>query len=467
MQTSLLKRIIEPKQQLPAARQRFSNRDLARLVLPIVAEQFLALLVGIADTLMVSYAGEHYAGDAAVSGVSLVNQLNNVFIFVFTALATGGAVIASQYVGRKDRENGVEAASQLLMITTVISAAVSAVVLLFGSQIFRLLFGAVEADVYRSGMTYLQISAYSFTALAVYNACAGLYRSMGKTKELMYVSFAMNGINVAGNAIGVFVLHAGVAGVAYPSLISRVFAAAVMLVLTVQKKNPLYLSAQKVFAWKGQMVGRILHVAVPNGVENGLFQLAKVALSSIAAMFGTVQIAANGVAQSFWSMAALFCLAMGPAFITVVGQYMGAKDAEGAEYYMKKLLRITYLGGAIWNVFFLLISPLLLMLYDLSAETVRLVMILMVLHNVFNALFCPVSFSLSSGLRAAGDVKFNLYSSIFSSVICRVALSCLFGLTFHLGVIGITLAMACDWGIKAIMVWARYKRGKWKRFKVI
>lgn len=467
METSFISRLIEPKQTISKERQRFSNRDLMRLVLPIVAEQFLALLVGIADTLMVSYAGTGEAGDAVVSGVSLVNQLNNVFILVFSALAAGGAVIASQYVGSGEKEKGIDAASQLLMVTTVISVVLTAVVLLFGSGIFTLLFGEVEQAVYDAGMTYMRISAYSFVGLAIYNACAGLYRSMGKTKELMYVSFVMNGINVVGNAIGVFGLRAGVAGVAYPSLISRVTAAVIMLVLTSNKKNELYLRLRSIFTWQWEMIRRVFHIAIPNSVENGLFQLAKVALSSIVAGFGTVQIAANGTAQSFWSMAALFCLAMGPAFITVIGQYMGAKDAEGAKYYMKKLLRITYLGGVVWNVFFFLISPLLLQLYDLSAETVRLIILLELIHNVFNALFCPLSFSLASGLRAAGDVKFNLYSSIFSSVVCRVALSVVFGIWMNMGVVGITLAMACDWGIKAVLVVMRYRSGKWEKFQII
>ena len=290
---------------------------------------------------------------------------------------------------------------------------------------------------------------------------------MGKTKELMYVSLIMNGINVIGNAIGVFILHAGVAGVAYPSLISRTFVALVMLVFMSNKKNVLYLRMQNVMTWNGEMLGRIFHVAIPNSIENSLFQMTKVAFSSIVAMFGTVQIAANGVAQSFWSMAALFCLAMGPAFITVVGQYMGANDVEGAEYYMKKLLRLTWLGGFLWNIVFFAVSPLLLMLYDLSAETVRLILILAFLHNLFNALLCPVSYSLVCGLRAAGDIKFTLYSSIFSSVICRVALSVMFGIWLNLGVIGVTLAMVCDWLVRAVMVAFRYRSGKWKQFKVI
>jgi Na+-driven multidrug efflux pump len=196
--------LIEPRQQIPEERKKFSNADLKTLIVPIIIEQFLALMVGIADTMMISYAGE-----AAVSGVSLVNQLNNVFIMVFTALASGGAVVASQYIGSKDRKNGVLAASQLVMITGLISILMTVVVLLFGRQMFDLLFGNVETDVLEAGLTYLRISAYSFPFLAVYNGCAGLFRSMGKTKELMNVSIVMNIINVVGNAIGIFVLRAG------------------------------------------------------------------------------------------------------------------------------------------------------------------------------------------------------------------------------------------------------------------
>lgn len=459
---TLLKRIIEPKQQIPDDRKRFSNTALKDLIFPIIVEQFLALLVGIADTLMVSHVGE-----AAVSSVSLVNQLNNVFIMVFTALASGGAIVASQYIGSKDKENGTLAASQLVMITGLISLLMTGVLLVFGYQIFGVLFGRVEADVLESGLTYLRISAYSFPFLAVYNACAGLFRSMGKTKVLMKVSILMNAINVTGNAIGVFVLRAGVAGVAYPSLISRIFAAVVMLFLAVNRNNLIRVRAGQIFVWEPRMIVRIFHIAIPNSVENGLFQIAKVALSSIVATFGTVQIAANGVAQSFWSMSALFCIAMGPAFITVIGQYMGAGDMEGAEYYMKKILRLTYLGGALWNLVFFLLTPVILRLYSLSSEAVRLVMILVLLHNVFNALLCPMGFSVSNGMRAAGDVKFTMYASIFATVVCRTAFSVLFGVKLNLGVIGITLAMICDWAIKAFLILLRWHSGKWKNYKVI
>lgn len=460
--TILFNKMIEPKKKIPVSKQRFSNRALIALIIPIIIEQFLALLVGLADTLMVSYAGE-----AAVSGVSLVNQLNNVFIMIFTALASGGAIIASQYIGSEDRPNGNLAASQLVMLILVISMILTVGLFTFGSNIFQLIFGKVDKSVYNAGMTYLYISAMSFPFLALYNGCAGLYRSMGKTKAIMNISIVMNIINVVGNYIGVFILHAGVAGVAYPSLVSRVLAAIIMVILASKKNQILYIELKKVVSWNGEMVKRIFRIAIPNSIENGLFQISKVALSSIVALFGTVQIAANGVAQSFWSMAALFATAMGPAFVTVIGQYMGAGNKEGADYYMIKLLKMTYFGSVIWNFIFFLFTPFLLQFYSLSEEGKHLVIILVLIHNVFNALFCPTAFSLSNGLRAAGDIRYTMFSAIFSTVIVRVIFSIILGLWMNMGVIGIALAMAIDWGVKAFLTLYRYLSKKWQNFQVI
>ena len=215
------------------------------------------------------------------------------------------------------------------------------------------------------------------------------------------------------------------------------------------------------------MVKRILSIAVPNGIENGLFQLTKVALSSITALFGTVQIAANGVAQSFWSVAALMGTALGLAFVTVIGQCMGAEDTEAAEYYMKKLLRITFLASILWNALILAATPLVLKGYALSDEAADLVVVLVIIHNIFNALFYPLSGALANGLRAAGDVRYTMYVSIFSTIGCRVVFSVLFGIFLDLGVIGIAFAMCLDWMIRAMFFWIRFWRGKWKEFRVI
>lgn len=440
----------------------FTNRDLRGMIVPLFLEQLLVMLVGIADTLVVSYAGE-----AAVSGVSLVNQFNTIFIYLFTALASGGAVIISQYIGKKAMDRAGEASSQLLMFSFLFSVILSGVILLGNERMLLLLFGKVEDTVMQSCITYLRISAYSYPALAVYNSGAAVYRSLGKTSITMYISIVANVINVIGNVIGVFVLKAGVSGVAWPSLISRTFSAVVITWLCFRKTNEVYYQKNWIIRWNNDLLKRILKVAVPNGVENGIFQLVKVALSSIVALFGTYQIAANGVAQSIWSLAALAGVSMGPVFITVVGQCMGSGDTESAELYFKKLTKFTLLISSVWNLIVFLMLPVFLRFYSLGEETKQLVVWLVFIHNIFNAVAFPFSGALSNGLRAAGDIKFTMYVSIASTIGGRLVLSYLFGIVFQMGVIGIAIAMVCDWIIRAILFFWRQKSGKWKYFQMI
>ena len=457
-----IEKIIEPKSQIENSRKFYTNTMLLAMILPLFGEQFFMMLVGIADTLMISYAGEE-----AVSGVSLDNMFITVFLFVFTALASGGAVIVSQYIGNKDYALGRNAAGKLVGIATCISLISMILVLIFNERILETLFGSVNAKVMEACVTYLRITAYSLPSIAIYNAGSAIFRSMGKTKPIMHISIISNVINVAGNAIGIFILHAGVAGVAWPSLIARSFSAIVIMVMCFNKKNIIYLKIKEIFSFDRIMINRILGIAVPSSFEGGVFQMAKVALGTITAMFGTSQIAANGIAQSFWSMAALVGMAMGPAFITVIGQAMGSGDHEVSEYYMMKLTRIAYVASLGWNGLLLLVIPFALILYDLSDETKGLVIILVVIHNVFNGLVFTLASPFANGLRAAGDVKYTVTVAIFSTIVVRVVLSIVLGLWLNLGVIGIAVAMVLDWSMRSILYVRRYRSDKWKRFVLI
>lgn len=424
----------------------FSNQKLKAMIVPLFLEQLLMALVGIADVFVVGFVGE-----AAVSGVSLVNSFNTIFLNLFVALASGGAAVISQYIGRQERSRAGEAATQLLTASVLFSIVISIVVLLTNASLMRLMFGRVEDDVMDACVTYLRISAYSYPALAIYNAGAALYRSFGKTSTTMYLSIAANVINVIGNCIGVLILRAGVAGVAWPSLISRAFSAAVITILCFSRKNPVRYIKEWLFRLDGELQKRILRIAVPNGVESGIFQLVKVALSSVVALFGTYQIAANGVAQSIWSMASLVSVAMGPVFITVIGQCMGAGAIEEAELYFKKLMKITLVFAIIWNVLIFAATPVLLSFYALTEETKRLTILLVLIHNIFSAIAFPFADPLGKGLRAAGDVRFTTAVSLFTTIGVRLVFSVLFGITLNMGVMGIVWAMCLDWSIRGII----------------
>lgn len=440
----------------------FTNKDLRNLIIPLFIEQFLLMFVGIADTFVVSFSSE-----ADVSGVSLVTSFNTVLIFLFTALSSGGAVIISQYIGSRNEKAASRSAGQLLMISAVISAAMAALILVFHTQLLRLLFGKIEADVMAACESYLWITTLSLPFLAIYDAGAALCRSIGKTNVTMNVSIAANVINVAGNCVGVFALDLGAAGVAWPSLISRALSAAAVTAYCFHKKNPVRYRLRDVLAWDGDLLSKVMCIALPNSVENGVHQLVKVALSSMVALFGTYQIAANGVAQSIWSLASIMGLAMAPVYTTVIGQCMGARDIDAANFYFKKLNRITLVLSVLWNALIFAITPLIVRYSAISPEAKELVIWLVLINNIFNGLAYPFAGSLGNGLRAAGDVKFTMIVSITLTIAARLFFSALFGLWLGWGVIGVAIGMSIDLVFRgAIFLW-RLKSQKWTQFRLI
>lgn len=440
----------------------FTNKDLKNLLIPLVIEQILVMLVGMADTIMVSHAGE-----AAISGVALVDMLDYFIITVLSSVATGGAVIVSQYLGSRQKDRTDQSAGQLLFVSGIISTIVMGFCLVFHQRILKLLFGKIEADVMDACIIYFVITAFSFPFLGIYNASAALFRSMQKTNVTMYVSALMNVINIMGNAIGIIVFRAGIAGVAVPTLIARAFAAILLTVLLCKQKYEVQLNFRAVFMPKKEYIQRILRIAVPNGLENGFFALGRVLVTGIVALFGTSQIAANGVANSIDQIAVMIVNAVNLAMITVVGQCMGAGETEQAGCYTKKLMKVSYIGTAVLGGMICLILPLILWFYELSDDAYRYTCVLIIMHNVLAVLLHPTSFNLANSLRAAGDVRFTMAVGISSMLLFRLGSGVLFGIILDLGVIGVWIAMGTDWLARSVLFTLRYQSGKWRTIKII
>lgn len=435
----------------------FSKKDLRKLIIPLILEQTLAITVGMADTMMISSAGE-----AAVSGVSLVDMFNNLIISVLAALATGGAVVTSQCIGAGRREEACQSARQLVFTEAAITIGISVLVLLFHRQILGLFFGQIEADVMQNAIIYLIISVFSFPLLAVYDSCAALYRSMGNAQITLKISLLMNVINVVGNAIGVYVLKLGVAGVAIPSLVSRGVAGVVLFTLLHNPDNLVFLTRGK-FKVDGTIVKRILFIGIPSGIENGIFQLGRVLVVSIIAAFGTSQIAANGVANSLDSMGCIVGQAMSLAMITVIGRCVGAGEEGQVRYYTKKLLGETYFYTAVINSIILLLLPWILQIYGLGEETTRLSYILVMIHDGMAIFLWPASFVLPNMLRACNDVKYTMVVSIFSMITFRIGFSYVFGVHMGWMAVGVWAAMVIDWVFRVICFVGRYLAGTWRK----
>ena len=412
----------------------FSGSALRRLIIPLLIEQVLVVAVGMIDVMMISFAGE-----AAVSGVSLVDMIAVIMIDIFAALGTGGAVICSQMVGAGNREKARDVAGQLCVLCVLISSAATLACLCLRVPLLRLFFGSIEEDVMQSAVTYFTITALSYPFLALYNACAAVYRAAGDSRRGMMTSMWMNLINIAGNAVFIFVFHIEVAGVALATLISRVVAALMITRHMSSEKAPIRLPEWRKLRLERSMVRRILHIGVPNGLENGFFDLGRALVVSIIATFGTVQIAANAVANSLDSLGCLPGRAMNLAMLTVVGQLIGI----------------------------LVPLPLIMKLYPgLSPEARDLTMLLVYIHNGFASLLWPLSFTLPNALRAAGDVRYTMTVSIVSMAVCRIALSVVLGSMLGLGALGVWYAMLVDWVVRITCFIVRFERGKWKTMKV-
>ncbi len=381
----------------------FTSRDLYKLIIPLVLEQLLEVIVGMSDSIMIASVGE-----SAVSGVSLMDNIYILLINVFTALATGGAVVVGQYMGRKDIKKARESANQLVWLMFFVSLGIMALVYIGKEFILTVVFGHITKEVYNHANTYLMICSASIPFLAVYNAGTAIFRAQMNSKTPMLVSCLMNVINVFGNAILIFGFKFETAGVAIPTLVSRMVAAFVMLYLVTRKDLQIHINKTLKFKFNKKLVRKILHIGIPSGLENSMFQLGKILVLSLVASFGTSAIAANAVSSSLCNFEILPGIAIGFAMVTVVSRCIGAGEINQAKFFTKKLMKICYM--ALWgtNIIIFILLPFILKIYNLTPETSETARNIILYHGVCSMLIWPLAFTISNTFRAGGDAQYPM-----------------------------------------------------------
>lgn len=434
----------------------FTKKQLTSLIVPLIIEQFLGIFVGMADTMMVAAAGE-----AAVSGVSLVDNLNVLLVVLFMALTAGGAVVISQKLGAKNFTEARSASNQLLLAAVSLSLIMMVLALLGNRWILAALFGRTDPEVMKNARIYFFIMAFSYPFLAVYNSCAAMFRSMGNSKISMTASLIMNLVNVLGNAILVYCFHMGVAGVGISSLVSRALAAITLLVLLRKPGQTLTLRTYTL-RFDFPVVRQLLAIGIPSSVETSIFQVGKLLVLSVVAGFGTSATTANAVSNSLTQFSLIPAGAIGTSLITIVGQCVGAKAYDQAVFYTKKLLFISHGILAVTCILTAVFCPYLLPLYNLTPQTLDTAVDLVRLHSIVSIFLYPPSFMLTNTFRAASDVKYPMIISIVSMWIWRVGFSYILGIHLQMGVLGVWVAMMTDWLFRSICFLYRFRSGKWK-----
>lgn len=447
----------------------FSRRDLFKLILPMIVQQVLAITVSTMDSVMVASAGE-----AAVSGVSLVGTLDALLVIAFSSLVTGGTVAVSHALGTGDREFSRECAKQLIFVSTGIALLIAVVVGVFRQPILTALYGSAEASVLESANSYLGILVISFPFLAMYSSGVAIFRTMGDTMTGLRLSLVENVLNVAGNAALIYGLHMGAAGAAAATLISRVFCSVIIMAKLRSQKNDIYIEKLLHYRPDFAVIKRILRIGVPHGIESSMFQIGRLATQVLISSMGTAGIAANSVANTLANYLYLPAAATGNAVITVVGRCYGAGELKQAKKYARTLLLWTYICMWVVSAVLFVFAKPIIGIYNLSEEGARIAWELTIFHCIATSLIRPLAFTLPSVFKATGDAKFSMVVSTVAMWTIRVGSAYIFSLEsvnvfgitipgFGMGIMGVWVAMVADWVLRSILFTIRFVKGTWLR----
>ena len=441
----------------------FSNRALLNLGVPLALNSLMAIFMGMADSVMVSSAGA-----TAVSAVSIVDAVNNVFVTVSDSIPTGGSVVTSQYIGARQQEKAKESIRQILYSGIIIATFLMVLLLCLRKQVLRLIYGSIETAVFNQAVTYFTIILLSFPFLVAGCTATATLRSMAKSRLAVTITISANIINVIGNAILIYGFDLGVAGAAISTVFGRIVWCIWGLMALRSEKLPVKL--EKVFPVRihWDIMKRVLRVGLGTGFENSLLHIGRLALSSLSASFGTIYIAAYSLSNTLNNFGWVMITAVTTTAMTVVGQCIGAGEKDQARQYAKKLLTV---GCCIMLTMFSLIFLLrhqLVSMYQLTPEELEVaayntgILAILTMCSCYFMAFTPMGI-----FRAAGDMHYPVIVACSAMVFFRVGLSYLLCYGFQMGLMGIWLGMSADWAFRSVCNTVHFLRGKWLDKKLI
>lgn len=452
----------------------FSGKALFLLVVPIVVESVFSTSLGMIDSVMVS----NWIGDNAGNAVGNVDDVSNLIIQLFSAFATGGVIITSQYLGAGRTDDANKSAKHVVVIVMLASTAICLLCLALNYPLLKLFFGGVSEQVFGYQRQYFYIIAASFPFIGLFNVCAALLRAQRKSLVTMTSAGLSLIVNLILNTLFMYVWRWEVIGAALATLLSRMVPALYTFALITRKRFAVHINVFEKFRFDRSMVKHILFIAVPSGIENCLFQLGKVMTSTFvnAGFYTTyseafpqgvnIEANANSMAKALNGIASVVGGGVNTSALTVVGQAVGTGDADQTKYYIKKMFAVAFAANAVAVSAILATCHWLVQLYGYSQEAQNEALKCLYFCLCFQFVTYPLSFTAPAVLKATSDVKYVMFVAVGSMILVRVGLCWLLvgGVCgVRLGAFGYWIAMCADWVMRSVLFMARIATGRWKK----
>jgi len=437
-------------------------RKVIAIIIPILVDQAFVVCLNLLNTAMISSSGV-----AAVSAVNMVDSLNIFLVNVFIAVSTGGTVVVAQYKGSENDPMVSKAASGSISSVFLLALGISLLVGVFHTGTLNVLFGKAEAEVIRNARIYLIGSAASYCGIATEEAVCGALRGVGETKSSLVLSLIMNISYVLLNGLLINTLHMGVFGMVVSLNISRYFAAACALFFLVRRNTSLHFRLRSLLNFDPAMLKRILFIGIPFAAEQMFFNGGKILTQTFIVRLGTYSMAVNAICNSMAMLFQIPANSFSLAVVTIVGQCMGRRNIADSRKFIKSFL---WLSSISFVVTFLLIMPLfrpIVSLFHPPEQIVPSIFEIVLINALAQIPLWSMSFITPSALRAAGDSKFTSIVSMLSMWLFRVVMGYILGIILPFGIVGVWIAMDCEWGVRALVFMMRFRGKKWYQHRLI
>lgn len=438
------------------------RKELIRLTWPLFIQTILFMVLGMVDTLMLS----RYS-DNAVAAVSVSNQVLNFVQILFAVISVGTSILCAQYKGAQDEKNVGIVASVSLLFNAVMGIIFSVVLVVCSRSIFKLM--NVPQEIMAYAVQYLVIVGAGSVFQALLNTTGVIVTSTGHTKVAMNISVAVNVINIVGNYIlifGAFGFPAmGVRGAAISTTISKAIMSVFAIILLVVKINK-NISIKALVPFPFEILKKILKIGIPSAGENLAYNISQLVITSIISTMGSLMLTARAYIGNITMFTIAFSSAIGQGTSILVGNKIGAKHKDDAYKACMYSLRIGIAISLIVSSICAVFSGSLVGIFTTNKEILSVAAVILIadiileIGRVFNIIII-------NSLKAAGDVKFPVFWGVISMWGVSVVLSYVLGLKMNLALLGVWIACAADEWLRGILMLVRWKKGKWRKMKLI